>query len=388
MGSACCCCSPAALAFGGWRSLSRQNAGRGDRRAARDFVPTLRVASGAGQRRDDRDGHACRPRPQPSPPPISSPAPAAISTSATSISAIASRQGELLAEITAPELDHQIAQAEATLAQIQATLQQTQANRDLAQVTWERDSHLVKKGWVTLQQGDIDRQTLQAQQAAVGVAQSNVAAQRGAASRAQQQKAYQRVVAPFDGVITQRNIDVGSLVQADATSGTFMFTIMQSNVIRTQVYVPQDQAFGVAPGRRGGGARARDSGSHFPGQGDAHRRRAAARHADAADRDRRAQSRRRADARDLLHGRAAYPAQDAQSSWCRPMPSSSTRDGCRSPSSRTASSTSAKSRWRATSATRSRCATASRQGDQVILNPPVDLVEGNKVHIRLSDTKA
>jgi RND family efflux transporter MFP subunit len=55
-------------------------------------------------------------------------------------------------------------------------------------------------------------------------------------------------VAPFDGVITQRNIDVGSLVQADAVSATFMFTIMQSNVIRTQVFVPQDQAFGLEPG--------------------------------------------------------------------------------------------------------------------------------------------
>ena len=64
----------------------------------------------------------------------------------------------------------------------------------------------------------------------------------------QQQKDYQSVVAPFDGVITQRNIDVGSLVQADATTGTFMFTVMQANVIRTQVYVPQDQAFGVVPG--------------------------------------------------------------------------------------------------------------------------------------------
>src|SRR5262249_56111033 len=50
-----------------------------------------------------------------------------------------------------------------------------------------------------------------------------------------------RVVAPFDGVITQRNIDVGSLVQADAANGTFMFTIMKSNVIRTQVFVPQDK---------------------------------------------------------------------------------------------------------------------------------------------------
>jgi multidrug efflux pump subunit AcrA (membrane-fusion protein) len=56
------------------------------------------------------------------------------------------------------------------------------------------------------------------------------------------------VVAPFDGVITQRHVDVGSLVQGNATSGSFMFEIMQENVIRVSVYVPQDAAFGVAPG--------------------------------------------------------------------------------------------------------------------------------------------
>ena len=158
------------------------------------------------------------------------------------------KAGELLAEITAPELDHQIAQAQATLKQTEATLQQNQANMELANVTWQRDKPLVEKGWVTLQQGDIDTKTLQAQQAAVGVAQSNVNAQQSQIAVLQQQKDYQKVVAPFDGVVTQRNIDVGSLVQADATSGTFMFTVMQTDVIRTQVYVPQDQAFGVAPG--------------------------------------------------------------------------------------------------------------------------------------------
>ena len=158
------------------------------------------------------------------------------------------KEGELLAEITAPELDHQIAQAEATLKQTDATLQQNLANMELANVTWQRDKPLVEKGWITLQQGDIDTKTLQAQQAAVGVAQSNVDAQQAQIAVLKQQKDYQKVVAPFDGVITQRNIDVGSLVQADATSGTFMFTVMQTDVIRTQVYVPQDQAFGVAPG--------------------------------------------------------------------------------------------------------------------------------------------
>jgi RND family efflux transporter MFP subunit len=155
------------------------------------------------------------------------------------------KAGDLLAQITAPELDHQIAQAQATLSQNQATLQQTQASRDLAQVTQDRDSNLVKKGWVTPQQGDTDRLTLQAQQSAVAVAESNIAAQQALIRVLNQQKAYQSVVAPFDGIITQRNVDTGSLVQGGTT---FMFTLMQIDVIRIQVYVPQDAAFGVAPG--------------------------------------------------------------------------------------------------------------------------------------------
>jgi RND family efflux transporter MFP subunit len=156
--------------------------------------------------------------------------------------------GQLLATIVAPELDHQIAQAEGTLAQLQAALQQAQANQKLASVTWRRDEPLVKEGWLPRQQGTVDVQTLKANDAAVGVAQANVVAQQAQLQVLQQQKAYQRVVAPFDGVITQRNIDIGSLVQADAVNSTFMFTILQSNVVRTQVYVPQDAASGVAPG--------------------------------------------------------------------------------------------------------------------------------------------
>jgi RND family efflux transporter MFP subunit len=63
-----------------------------------------------------------------------------------------------------------------------------------------------------------------------------------------QNRAYALVVAPFDGVITQRNVDVGALVQGNANTGTFMFEIMQKDVIRVWVYVPQDAAFGIAPG--------------------------------------------------------------------------------------------------------------------------------------------
>jgi RND family efflux transporter MFP subunit len=155
------------------------------------------------------------------------------------------KAGTLLANIIAPELDHQITQAKATLAQDQATLQQTQASRDLAQRTNARDSNLVQKGWLTLQQGDNDQLTLKAQEAAVGVAQSNIAAQEAQIRVLEQEKAYQRVVAPFDGVVTQRAIDNGSLVQSGST---FMFTLMHADVIRTQVFIPQDEAFGVGPG--------------------------------------------------------------------------------------------------------------------------------------------
>jgi RND family efflux transporter MFP subunit len=155
------------------------------------------------------------------------------------------KAGDLLAELTAPELDHQISQAQATLVQAQATLRQNQASKQLAQVTNDRIGSLVKQGWATTQLGDTDRLSLEAQDAAVGVAQANIEAQRSSIKVLAQQKAYQRVVAPFDGVITQRAVDVGSLVQ---TGSTFMFTLMHSHIIRTQVFVPQDQAFGLAPG--------------------------------------------------------------------------------------------------------------------------------------------
>ena len=156
--------------------------------------------------------------------------------------------GDLLAAITAPELDHQIAQAEASLAQAKASRRQTKANRELARVTWGRDSVLVKQGWATQQQGDTDRLTYAAQQQAKQANDAAIQSQEAQLLVLRQQKAYQRVVAPFDGVVTRRNIDVGSLVQADATSGTFMFTMTQSDVMRIRLYVPQDAAIGVKPG--------------------------------------------------------------------------------------------------------------------------------------------
>jgi len=157
-------------------------------------------------------------------------------------------KGDLLAQLAVPELDDQISQNEATLDQFKSALEQAEANMTLAQVTWGRDEPLVNKGWVTQQQGTVDVQTVKAREAAVAIAQHNVTAQENLVRQLRQQRDYASVIAPFDGVITQRNVDIGSLVQSNATSGTFMFEIMQENVIRVWVYVPQDAAFGVAPG--------------------------------------------------------------------------------------------------------------------------------------------
>jgi RND family efflux transporter MFP subunit len=158
------------------------------------------------------------------------------------------KAGQLLAEISAPEVDDQISQFQNSTQQAQATQRQNDANRALAQVTWGRDSVLVNQGWVTQQQGDSDRFSLQAQQHATQAAQYSAAATQAQLDYYNQQKAYLKVIAPFDGVITQRNVDVGSLVTADAATGTSMFSIDQSDVIRVWVYVPQDDAFGVKPG--------------------------------------------------------------------------------------------------------------------------------------------
>jgi len=236
----------AALAAGGWRHYQQQRDVIATSEQRRNFVPGVRVATVAPS-----NAIAIARLP------ATSSAFTAASVFARARGYIEKRyvdigdrvkKGQLLVEITAPELDHQISQAEATLAQLKAAQQQAQANLDLAQVTWNRNDPLVRKGWFTKQQGVNDVQTLKAQQASLGVAQANVTAQQWQLEVLRQQKYYQRVVAPFDGVITQRNVDVGSLVQADATSGTFLFSIVQSNVIRAQVFVPQDLALGVAPG--------------------------------------------------------------------------------------------------------------------------------------------
>jgi RND family efflux transporter MFP subunit len=234
------------LSLGAWGNYLQQREVMETAKQERDFVPSLRVATVEA-----------------SPGTVSVTLPGTTAAFATAniyaraTGYIANRNvdigdrvkaGDLLVQLAVPELDDQISQNQATLNQLKSALDQAEAGRKLAEVTWGRDEPLVKKGWVTLQQGDVDLQTLKAREAAVAVAQHNVTAQESLVRQLHQNRDYASVVAPFDGAITQRNVDVGSLVQGNATSGTFMFEIMQQDVIRVWAYVPQDAAFGVAPG--------------------------------------------------------------------------------------------------------------------------------------------
>ncbi len=234
------------VALGAWGYYSRQQEVMATAEQARDFVPSLRVATIEA-----------------SPGDVSVALPATTAPFAqANIYARATgyigkryvdigdrvKQGERLADLAVPEQDDQISQNEATLNQLRSALQQAQASLTLDQVTWGRDQPLVAQGWATKQQGTVDVQTVEAQQAAVSVAQANVTAQENLLKTLRQERDYASVVAPFNGVITQRNVDVGSLVQGNANTGTFMFEVMQKDVIRVYVYVPQDAAIGVTPG--------------------------------------------------------------------------------------------------------------------------------------------
>jgi RND family efflux transporter MFP subunit len=170
------------------------------------------------------------------------------------------RTGQILAEIDAPELDQQVRQAEANLQQTQAALTQALANRvqgkanaELARVTAERWGKLAGKGVVSKQENDQYQAQYQAQAAnvdaleqAVAAARSNIAAADANLSRLNEIQGYRIVKAPFEGVVTLRNVDVGALVNAGST---MLYRIAQTRVLRTYVNVPQTNADSIRAGQ-------------------------------------------------------------------------------------------------------------------------------------------
>ncbi len=151
------------------------------------------------------------------------------------------KAGDVLATISAPDLDQQLEEARAQLVQLQAAVEQAQANAELGQVTNVRTARLVEKGWSTLEQGDTDRLTLASRNAALAVAKANVTAQQAAVSRLEELTRFENIKAPFDGVVTARNVNIGDLLNAGGTSGRALFQV--ADIHRMRIYVNVPQAF-------------------------------------------------------------------------------------------------------------------------------------------------
>jgi len=145
------------------------------------------------------------------------------------------KAGQVLAEIEAPEVDRELDQAHATLAQ-------AKANLELARTTSDRYAALLKDEAVSPQEVDEKRGVFEARRADYAAVEANL-------RRLQQMKSFQRVVAPFAGTITARNIDVGSLIQAGSASSTgWLYKLAQTDTIRVHTSVPQSNIRMIKPG--------------------------------------------------------------------------------------------------------------------------------------------
>jgi RND family efflux transporter MFP subunit len=145
-------------------------------------------------------------------------------------------KGELLAEIETPEIDQQLTQAI-------AAREQAASGLDLAKSTLSRWEDLRKKDVVSQQELDERR-------GAAAAALSNVAAADANVQRLRQTEGFKRVVAPFAGVITRRNVDVGDLIDAGGGSGRSLFVLTQTDPLRVYVNVPQSYSQLVKDGQQ------------------------------------------------------------------------------------------------------------------------------------------
>jgi RND family efflux transporter MFP subunit len=145
------------------------------------------------------------------------------------------KQGQLMAEIETPELDQQLQQA-------QADLKTAQANLDIAAITSKRWQNLLAKNAVSKQETDQAMSDFSARQSVVSASEANV-------RRLQQLQGFEKVIAPFDGIVTARNTDIGALVEAGANSGPKeLFHLAAINKLRVYISVPEAYANAVTNG--------------------------------------------------------------------------------------------------------------------------------------------
>ncbi|CAB3750073.1 efflux RND transporter periplasmic adaptor subunit [Paraburkholderia humisilvae] len=144
------------------------------------------------------------------------------------------KAGQLLGVIDTPDLDQQLDQA-------RADLQKTVATEKLAVVTAQRWTEMLKQDSVSQQETDEKTSDLAAQQAAVAAGQANV-------NRLEALESFKRIVAPFDGVVTARDTDVGALIDAGGGNRPQLFTVSDAQRLRLYVSVPQSEAAAVRPG--------------------------------------------------------------------------------------------------------------------------------------------
>jgi RND family efflux transporter MFP subunit len=170
------------------------------------------------------------------------------------------KEGQVLAEVDAAEMDNQVRQVQATLEQTRASqeqaganLVQARTNEKLYKTTSERYGNLLQKGAVSRQEFDNFTAQYQAQQAAVqamekgvNVARSNIAVAEANLARLTEMQSYLKVKAPFAGVITVRNVDTGALVNEGST---LLYRIAQTDRLRIYVNVPQSDASGIKVGQ-------------------------------------------------------------------------------------------------------------------------------------------
>jgi membrane fusion protein (multidrug efflux system) len=157
--------------------------------------------------------------------------------------------GDVLAELETPELDQQLAQARAALEQKHAALEQANANLGYARATAARQDTLLAAALVSQQDDDQARAQRDIWVANVHAAESDIAAAQANVRQLVQLVSFGHVLAPFDGRITERNIDVGSLVNAggspSASSARPMFRIESTDPLRVFIQVPQTFALSV-----------------------------------------------------------------------------------------------------------------------------------------------